>query len=70
MKYIVEVEGELPPILEHFSPTPLMTCGQCQWWGVPDRNGLARCYWDSDRGRIYPEDYYCKLAAVDGEATK
>lgn len=46
---------------------PLITCGSCHWAGRPNDLGFRSCYWDPRRGKIYPEDYYCKLATIEGE---
>lgn len=67
MKYVVEVEGDLPAFGALAYAKPLITCGACKWAGRPNGLGFRSCYWDPRRGKIYPEDYYCKLATIEGE---
>lgn len=67
MIYLVDVPGELPKQGCLANATPLITCGACKWAGRPNDLGFRSCYWDPRRGKIYPDDYYCKLAIVEGE---
>ena len=67
MIYLVDVPGELPKDGCLANAKPLITCEHCRWSGKPNDLGLRSCYWDPRRGKIYPDDYYCKLATVEGE---
>lgn len=65
MKYVVEVEGDLPAFGALAYAKPLIICGGCKWRGPENSTGFASCYWDAPPRKIYPRDFWCKLGEAE-----